>query len=914
MGRSFSTKDLKELIQFHSAIMDETAHFTKNSDEFVRNAKSLFLDLLHNNAFDEQLKLQYNTAHFSDNYLSGFIQVLRQLYYYFNSVEFNSKCNAFSNKYFNDIHELIGMLEKCPNTLGWFFISGETKAKYENAYKSLNNLKSNEFFQQFTVLKKQEQELFHDVDEKIIITEYENNKEHFYHTLVNQISHNVLVNHPFTYLTKTISDCESIEMRLNTLEKNFNEYINVIKKDVEHCLGERTLELLNEIPIERLAQNIKRLRVRSLNEAGYNNIASVITGGFYAILSVQGISEDTANQIVKEARKIGGEVSKSVKLRLSYDHKTRNTTELISDIYKYKVIKDGIAEYKKIYLPVKMALDNKLRILERYNEQYQWPFLPAASQEKSYNIYVELQDFLYNGKNYQLYNIYNSCNEFLSDSEISNKAWEDYKDNSIFYTNLIDDLCPGVFGEDDSLYELPEELAREIQDQEFFPDGLLCELRRYQLIGVKYILHQERVLLGDEMGLGKTIEAIATMVSLRNTGETHFMVICPASVISNWIREIKKKSKLRAIEIHGNNKQVALREWVRIGGVAVTNYESINKLSLADGFKFGMMVVDEAHYIKNPEASRTKNVIALSRFTPRILMMTGTAIENNVNEMINLISILRVDVANQIEHIAYLNTASEFRKRIASVYYRRKRSDVLQELPDKEELEEWCRLSPNEENIYEQTVLSKSYMKIRRVSWNVEDVNDSSKAARLKELVEEAKSEGRKIIVFSYFLDTIKKVQKLLGTAVVGPINGSVSVLRRQEIIDEFDKSKAGTVLLSQIMSGGTGLNIQSASVVIFCEPQLKPSIENQAISRVYRMGQARKVLIFRLLAENTIDERIMKLLNDKQVIFDEFADKSYAAETERKVSDGISNATFNQLVLEEIERIKQKHEMQSVS
>lgn len=83
----------------------------------------------------------------------------------------------------------------------------------------------------------------------------------------------------------------------------------------------------------------------------------------------------------------------------------------------------------------------------------------------------------------------------------------------------------------------------------FFPDGLLCELRRYQEWGVKYALHQERILLGDEMGLGKTVQAIATMVSLRNTGGTHFVVVCPASVITNWCREIRKMSLLSVTKI-----------------------------------------------------------------------------------------------------------------------------------------------------------------------------------------------------------------------------------------------------------------------------------------------------------------------------------------------------------------------------
>ena len=117
-------------------------------------------------------------------------------------------------------------------------------------------------------------------------------------------------------------------------------------------------------------------------------------------------------------------------------------------------------------------------------------------------------------------------------------------------------------------------------------------------------------------------------------------------------------------------------------------------------------------------------------------------------------------------------------------------------------------------------------------------------------------------------------------------------------------KVPAGTVLVAQIQSGGTGLNIQSASVVVLCEPQFKPSIENQAISRAYRMGQTRNVLVYRLLCEDTVDEKIMSTLESKQAIFDAFADKSVAAAESQEIDD----RTFGNIIKEEIDRINAKH------
>ena len=286
--------------------------------------------------------------------------------------------------------------------------------------------------------------------------------------------------------------------------------------------------------------------------------------------------------------------------------------------------------------------------------------------------------------------------------------------------------------------------------------------------------------------------------------------------------------------------------------------------------------------------------------------MTGTAIENNVDEMISLIQILQPDIAYQVRGMESLATAPIFREKVAPVYYRRRQKDVLSNLPPLIANEEWCSLLPEEEEIYENTILQKKAQEARRLSWQIDDLNKSAKAIRMKEIVEEATSEGRKIIIFSYFLETIRKVTEFLGDRCMNPINGSISPERRQEIIDEFEKAPAGAVLPAQIQAGGTGLNIQTASVVIICEPQFKPSIENQAIARAHRMGQSSNVLVYRLLCENTIDERMTDRLAQKQKIFDEFADRSVAYEENKNVE--IEAKAFNEIIQEEIDRINAKN------
>ena len=446
---------------------------------------------------------------------------------------------------------------------------------------------------------------------------------------------------------------------------------------------------------------------------------------------------------------------------------------------------------------------------------------------------------------------------------------------------------------------MPEDLGEEIEAVSLYPQGLKAELRNYQEWGVKYILHQEKVLLGDEMGLGKTVQAIAAMVSLSNTGETHFIVVCPAAVLINWIKEVEKFSTLKTYKVHGKDGEDAWVNWRRYGGVAVTTYETTARLVLDDKADVGLMVVDEAHYIKNKETRRSVNVRELAARAERLLFMTGTALENRVDEMVSLIEALNPDLAKEIQNMSSMRHAPEFKRKVATCYLRRKREQVAGELPDLIEKEDWIQLNEVEKAIYTETLLAHNIADVRRVSWNVPDITASGKAQRLLEIVEMAKDEDRKVIVFTFFKTIAESVAAILGEKCVGIIDGSTSPESRQKSVDALNAAPGGSVLVAQIVAGGTGLNIQAASVVILCEPQYKPSLENQAISRAYRMGQSRSVLVHRLLADDTFDERLLEIVKSKQKIFDAFADESAAAE-----KMDVDEAALSDLIQEEINRI----------
>lgn len=686
-------------------------------------------------------------------------------------------------------------------------------------------------------------------------------------------------------------------------DKSVKEIVSLAEGLVEY----EAAQALKDIPVEELNREKKGFRIKTLRDHGYNTIGDIEKATASSLSRIGGISPEAAVAIKQASSKIAKISKESVHLKLNADNKNSAATALVSAISKYLNLAPAVDSCKQLSANKKVILA-AIKESSPLTSGLKWLFASKSKKEQAEKSYGYLYEMAHGDFGARANDCVTKYQSIIKQSK--EVSWAHFESDSVLFINLLEEVAPNLIKVDTTVYGLPEDLALAIQNEPIHSEGLKCTLRRYQEWGVKYVLHQKRVLLGDEMGLGKTVQAIAAMVSLRNTGGNHFVVVCPASVITNWCREIEKMSDLPVTRVHGSDREEALMHWKGNGGVAVTTYETTEHFTLGEKFKFAMLVVDEAHYIKNPEAQRSKNVRNICTHAQSILFMTGTALENKVSEMVSLMEVLSPNVAGSVKGMEFLSSAPEFREAIAPVYYRRRRGDVLKELPDLIENIDWCTISGEEEKCYNEAIMSGNFAAARRVSWNVSDLKNSSKAKRLLEIVEDAKEDGRKVIVFSFFLDTIAKVTSLLGDACMEPINGSVPPARRQEIIDEFDKAPAGSVLAAQIQSGGTGLNIQSASVVILCEPQFKPSIENQAVSRAYRMGQTRNVLVHRLLCDETVDERISELLKNKQEIFNAFADES-AVGTE---SLEIDEKTFGNIMEEEKKRIESQNNPQQTA
>lgn len=897
----FTVKEAKQLIDRHKKLLSDL-------ERIAQKAEVVF-DNIDHDATDPALYAEigsmiladcrYPTNHLQRNRSVG--RLILSLYQYQKLQPIIETADSYRGHITENIQKNMDMLSPGLAGLSWLFRGKHAKENVANAYEELTNILHGSYGQTIPYLVSSLDSVDHiSVDEAW--NRYLSAPDLFRQTLdiVCPRACSARANSPFQ---KQLSKLTDLEKKVETCRASLDRERDQIKTAAEMLMASNAMQILGAVPVEEVNRDRAGYRVKALRDAGITTMADIYSSSIYQLAAINGISENAAFSMKRIAKQCLEEAQVGMKIKLSADNRSKQATELVKAIYTYRSKNDSREQLHRISEERAHALYHAKNTLSSVGNGMQWLFYSENERADMRNAYLEVSNAVEGEYAWSITRLSNHITDGRSVSD-ADKAWNDFREHNIEYISVLEEIVPGALGNDDGLYGLPEDLAREIQEEGFFPDGLLCTLRRYQEWGVKYILHQKKVLLGDEMGLGKTVQAIATMVSLRNTGATHFMVICPASVVTNWCREIIKHSQLRATKIHGSGRSQALKSWGKTGGVAVTTFETTAYIKDEVIEKLDLLIVDEAHYIKNPEARRSVNVKCLCAKADRLLFMTGTALENKVEEMVSLIQVLQPNIAESVQNMTFMSSAPQFRNRVAPVYYRRKREDVLTELPELIESKEWCTLNPGEKAIYEQTVLSKNYAAARRLSWNSDDIQKSCKATRLMEIIEEAENEARKVLVFSFFLDTIRSIGDLLGTRCYGPINGSVPPARRQEMIDGFDKAPAGSVLLAQIQSGGTGLNIQSASVVVICEPQFKPSIENQAISRAYRMGQARNVLVYRLLCTNTIDEKITELLEQKQAVFNEFADRSVAAEQNELRDVEVDEKKFGQLIQEEINRI----------
>jgi SNF2 family DNA or RNA helicase len=676
---------------------------------------------------------------------------------------------------------------------------------------------------------------------------------------------------------------------------------------------------LDLMPVDRLRELIRaRVTFAPVRDAGTETVGQLLAAGLTALRSIPGVRRRTAKRIMAAAWQMRESVAGSTRVRIDPDARTPEQTALIAALRRYERSRSLLKgpDLSPLASEIGRRLDPAARGASRRKMIF------TFSKEKK----QEARDALA-----QLDAILSSRPVTVArkrltraESELdrarkapgATRLWNDYLARPVAYNGLLIEVAELDAASDASQGFLPADIAEQVRVLPLDRSLLKTSLRGYQAFGAKFALVQERVILGDEMGLGKTMQSLAAMCHLTAKGATHFLVVCPASVVINWTREIERHTQLAARRLHvpGKQREAAAQEWAAKGGVAVTTFEALRTMPENLDVSVAMMVVDEAHYAKNPDALRTQAVSEWAGRCRRVLFLTGTPMENRVAEFRVLVGHLRPEVAENLDLTDGALDGTRFREAVAPVYLRRNQEDVLSELPPRLETQEWVALEGPALRAYRKAVLAGNFMAMRRMAFEPGTAKGSQKLRRLAEIVGEAADGGRKVVVFSYFRSVLETVTAVLnsdrggipGMLVVGPLTGGIPPADRQAMVDEFTAAKGSAVLVSQIQAGGVGLNIQAASVIIIAEPQLTPSMEEQAIARAHRMGQVRPVDVHRLLCEDSVDQRILELLADKREAFNEYARRSDMANaTPDAVDTGAETELRRRIVTAERRRLK---------
>jgi ERCC4-related helicase len=669
---------------------------------------------------------------------------------------------------------------------------------------------------------------------------------------------------------------------------------------------EAAADELAKMPLERIKDVTQgRLMLGAIEKAGFRTVGSVLTAGPSALDTVPGVGPQTAAQVVAAARQIAAALAGTVTVRIDPDNRTLPQATLLSALHAFEQAQANVPPKAPDPAPLQAELDASLATAKPAGSRLRMFFSGGGRKQDVRDALTRLQALLDTAQAREAAARLRpgTPQALMPRPPDATTLWRDFLARPVDYNGLLIDIAGLAPDEESAQGYLPAEIAERAREHPLDLTKVTASLRGYQAFGAKFALAQQRVIIGDEMGLGKTLQALAAMAHLASTAEgkaaatTHFLVVCPASVVVNWIREITKHTTLSAHKLHGSDRDRARQHWLAVGGVAVTTYEALRAIAAPgvsldpDGegpqlpVPLALLTVDEAHYAKNPAALRTKTVHAWAKAAERVIFLTGTPMENRVEEFRILVGHLRPDVATAVKNVDGALGGTRFRRAVAPVYLRRNQDDVLHELPPRLETSDWVELDGLALAAYKEAVAEGNFMKMRRAAFAVGAspadaqqqgmVNDSAKLHRLLDIVEEATEDGRKVVVFSFFRTVLDTIMRALGGTALGPITGDVPPPHRQAIVDEFTNSPTPKILVAQIQAGGVGLNIQAASVVILCEPQWNPAIEEQAIARAHRMGQVRRVDVHRLLAEDSVDQQMLEITKEKRKEFDEYARRS---------------------------------------
>ncbi|NHN66345.1 DEAD/DEAH box helicase [Pseudomonas fluorescens] len=435
-------------------------------------------------------------------------------------------------------------------------------------------------------------------------------------------------------------------------------------------------------------------------------------------------------------------------------------------------------------------------------------------------------------------------------------------------------------------------------DSEITIPGLTATLFPYQSRGVRWmwdtITHTGGLILADEMGLGKTLQIIALLLMDPPKADSPALIVCPTSLIANWVREFDRFASGVTVMVHrGANRAGIYRELQRTS-IVVTTYDTmVNDISIFSSFEWSWVICDEAQAIKNPDSNRRNAIVSIPR--RRTIPMTGTPVENSLLDLWSLADFAIPGLLGSRREFeaAYpdsLESAQTIGRLTDPIILKRRVADVASDLPELINIDLPLELDD---------LLADHYLMVRAATlakyplagalvatlqlqlvcahpWlrrdeDIDHEGDESevlrsarhplmtpKMERAVTLLREAFTNGRKVIVFALFNrigDLLMEAVQSLPNAYWGAINGSTPQQDRQAIIDDYTNHDGPGCLVLNPKAAGAGLNITAATVVIHFTPVWNPALEAQASARAHRRGQTRPVTIYRLFYKDTVEE-----------------------------------------------------------